>query len=197
MKLLYSEGAIPLNPDEVEGLLPNIRLQSELNTREEVNIVGARRWAYSPRNKQMRQGLLSIEGLVLLHRKMFEDVWKWAGILRRTEKSIGVDPYQISTHLYQLCQDVKAQVFEYQSYSLEECAIRFHHRLVQIHPFANGNGRHARLACDLLLHLNGAAAFTWGSGKLTENGETRNVYLKALRQADRGDVMPLLSFAKG
>ncbi|MCI0390170.1 MAG: mobile mystery protein B [Acidobacteria bacterium] len=195
MKLLYPAGATPLDPNEIVGLIPNIRLQSELNAREEENIVQARRWAYSSRNRRLKRDLLSNNGLKLLHRKMFVDVWRWAGAFRISEKNIGVLSYQITTQLHNLCEDVKTQL-QHRSYPLDECAIHFHHRLTKIHPFPNGNGRHARLACDLLLHFNGGQDFTWGKGKLSEAGAVRSAYIDALRQADAGDIAPLLQFAR-
>jgi Fic-DOC domain mobile mystery protein B len=195
MEFTYPDGATPLDPNEIEGLIPNIRFQSELNTREETNIVAARRWAFSPRNHRLRKNLLSIDGLQLVHRRMFYDVWQWAGTFRLTEKSIGVDPFHIAADLHNLCEDVKAQL-EFRSMPLDESAIRFHHRLVQIHPFPNGNGRHARLVCDLFLQLHGGTEFTWGQGNPTNTGELKKNYIDALRRADRGDIIPLLEFAK-
>lgn len=195
MNFSYPYGATQLDPNEIEGLIPNIRLQSELNAREEDNIIRARRWAYSSRNRLLKNSLLSINSLKLLHKKMFEDVWRWAGEFRTTEKNIGILAYQISTQLFNLCEDIKSQI-EYGSYPLDECATRFHHRLTTIHPFSNGNGRHARLACDLFLHFNGGEEFTWGRSSLAEIGDLRKTYINALRKADDGDMQPLLHFAR-
>jgi Fic-DOC domain mobile mystery protein B len=195
VNIVYPPGATPLDPNEMEGLIPNIALQSELNAWEEDNIVKARRWALSPRNRKLKAGILSTENLRLLHHKMFDDVWRWAGQFRRSEKNLGVSWSQISVTLHTLCEDVKAQL-QYQSYTLDECAIRFHHRLVQIHPFPNGNGRHARLACDLLLLQIGAKEFSWGQMRVTESGALRDMYITALRAADKGDIEELLRFAR-
>jgi Fic-DOC domain mobile mystery protein B len=195
MKLIYPPGATPLDPNEIGGLIPNIRLQSELNAREEDNIIRGRRWAITSRNRRLRNNLLSVEGLKLLHQKMFDEVWKWAGSFRVTEKNIGVLAYQITPQLHNLCEDVMAQ-FTHQSYPLDECAVRFHHRLTLIHPFPNGNGRHARLACDLLLRFNGAEEFSWGRANLTEVSAVRKGYINALRLADDSDISQLLQFAR-
>jgi Fic-DOC domain mobile mystery protein B len=195
VNLIHPPGATPLDPNEIDGLMPNIRLQAELNAREEDNIVRCSRWALSSRNRRLRNDLLSVAGLKLLHQKMFDAVWKWAGSFRLTEKNIGVLAHQITPQLHNLCEDVKAQL-SHQSYPLDECAVRFHHRLTLIHPFPNGNGRHARLASDLLLRFNGAEEFTWGRTNLTEASAARKAYIDKLRLADEGDISLLLQFAR-
>jgi Fic-DOC domain mobile mystery protein B len=194
MKLIYPPGATPLDPNEIEGLIPNIALQSELNAREEENIIQARRWALSARNRRLQTGILSSYNLRLLHGKMFGDVWRWSGQFRRTEKNIGVSWYHIPSALHDLCEDVKAQL-ELRSYPIDECAARFHHRLVQIHPFPNGNGRHARLATDILLLSLGSKEFSWGRSNLVVDCSLRSSYIDALRVADRGEIQKLLEFA--
>jgi Fic-DOC domain mobile mystery protein B len=195
VNLIYPPGATPLDPNEIDGLMPNIRLQAELNAREEDNIVRCRRWALSSRNRRLRNDLLSVAGLKLLHQKMFGEVWKWAGSFRITEKNIGVLAYQITPQLHNLCEDVKAQL-AHQSYPLDECAVRFHHRLTLIHCFPNGNGRHARLASDLLLRFNGAEEFSWGRTNLSGASAARKSYIDTLRLADEGDISLLLKFAR-
>lgn len=196
MKLSYPPGATPLDPNEIGGLIPNIGLQSELNAREEDNILKARRWALSPRNRALKSGILSPNNLCLLHKRMFDEVWRWSGQFRRSEKNIGVPWLEIPVALLNLCEDVKTQIF-HQSYSSDECAARFHHRLVQIHPFPNGNGRHARLATDILVASLGVSRFSWGEQELNDVDSVRTRYIEALRAADRGDVAPLLAFVRG
>src|SRR4030095_4218838 len=124
MHIIYPRGAAPLDPNEIDGLIPSIRYQSELNAREEDNIIRCRRWALSSRNRRLRSDLLSVAGLKLLHQRMFDEVWKWAGSFRLTEKNIGILAYQITPQLHNLCEDVKAQL-AHQSYLLDECAVRF------------------------------------------------------------------------
>jgi len=195
MQLVYPPGATPLDPNEIDGLIPNIALQSELNAREEENIIQARRWALASRNRRLQSGILSADNLRLLHRKMFENVWRWAGQYRRSEKNIGVSWYQIPSALLTLCEDVMTQL-ELRVYPLDECAARFHHRLVQIHPFPNGNGRHARLATDILLLSLGGEEFSWGRSNLINDSSPRADYISALRGADRGDIGQLLIFVR-
>ena len=82
---------------------------------------------------------------------------------------------------------------------LDELAIRFHHQLVLVHPFPNGNGRHSRLIADLLLQKMGRVPFSWGSGSyssLVSRTDLRTAYLTALRAADQGNIAPLLAFAR-
>ncbi|MDZ4099100.1 MAG: mobile mystery protein B, partial [Methylophilaceae bacterium] len=128
-----------------------------------------------------------------LHEKMFDRTWSWAGTFRYSDKNIGVDWTQISPRIYDLLKDVEYQI-EHKSYEMVEIATRFHHRLVLIHPFPNGNGRHSRLMADLLLHRMGLERFTWGRVNLVNQSDTRNEYITALQEADRGDYQRLLKF---
>jgi Fic-DOC domain mobile mystery protein B len=130
-----------------------------------------------------------------LHGKMFDQTWKWAGEYRCTEKNIGVPFHEIRERVGTLLGDVRYWI-ENNTYSIDEIAVRFHHRLVLIHPFANGNGRHARLIADVLAMKLGRPTFTWGSVSLLKEGEARGKYLQAIRTADDGDVRPLVEFAR-
>ena len=130
-----------------------------------------------------------------LHRRMFDKVWKWAGVYRKTERNIGVEPYRIQPELRQILDDARYWV-EHQTYPPDELAVRFHHRLVLVHPFANGNGRWSRLTADVLATQLGGARFTWGSANLQAPGAVRQAYIDALHAADRHDLDPLLSFAR-
>ena len=131
----------------------------------------------------------------LLHKQMFDKTWKWAGKFRNTEKSIGINPVHISSRTQELLEDVKVQL-QHKSYPLDEIATRFHHRLVSIHPFANGNGRHARLMADLLLEENGTLRFSWGQNSLADAEAIRQQYIAALRAADSKDYRLLLAFVR-
>lgn len=188
----YPPGATPLDPDEAAGLIPaHITTQGQLNEWELANITEGERWAFS----RKRKTLLGIEFVRNLHKRMFGNTWRWAGTFRTTEKNIGVDPARIQPMLVDLCEDVKAQL-AHASYSIDEIAARFSHRLVSIHPFANGNGRFSRTMADLLLVQNGAERFSWGAGNLVDLGDARRRYLDALRAADARDYRPLLAFVR-
>jgi Fic-DOC domain mobile mystery protein B len=126
---------------------------------------------------------------------MLGDVWRWAGRFRTSERNIGIDHWQTPMELRMLLDDAKLWI-EKKVFPPDEIAARFHHRLVQIHPFANGNGRHARLMADLLVTQLGSKRFTWGSGSLGPPGELRQRYIAALRAADNHDTGPLLAFAR-
>jgi Fic-DOC domain mobile mystery protein B len=186
-------GATPLDPDEAEGLIPDhITTQGQLNRWELRNVLAGETWAFGAK----RSNILSIEFMQTLHKKMFGDTWRWAGNFRKTEKNIGVAPETIETGLKELCEDVKAQL-KYKSWPLDEIAARFHHRLVYIHPFPNGNGRFARTMSDLLLVEHGAERFSWGAGDLVSNtSEVRNRYISALQAADRKDYRELFAFVR-
>jgi Fic-DOC domain mobile mystery protein B len=191
--LKYPEGATPIDPDEAEGLLlTHITTQAELNRWEQDNIVEALAWI----DKTKPTNILNEQFIKQLHKRMFDNVWKWAGQFRRSDKNIGVSWHQVSTSLKNMCDDVPVWI-QTQDESPEEMAVRFHHRLVWIHPFPNGNGRHARLMADIFLEnvLHGAP-FTWGKRDLSSPSESRSRYIDALQEADNGNYIPLLEFAK-
>jgi Fic-DOC domain mobile mystery protein B len=188
----HAPGATPLDPNEIDGLLPShITTQEQLNEWEQANIDRAMAWLASARKRDILD-----EGFVReLHRRMFDDTWRWAGSFRSTERNIGVAPEQIAPRLRDLLDDMRYWL-EHGTYPIDEATVRFHHRLVLIHCFANGNGRHARLLTDLLLQANGESPFTWGRGDLVHSGEARDLYLASLRSADAGDCSALLAFAR-
>jgi Fic-DOC domain mobile mystery protein B len=184
-------GNTPLTPEEREGLIPSwIATRADLNRAEFDNIAKAQKWAASSRRE-----ILDFDTQLTLHKQMFGRLWRWAGGFRTTGKNIGVDPWRIGMDLHALLEEVRFWAGN-QSWPPDELMVRFHHRLVQIHPFPNGNGRHARMAADMLaIHL-GSAPLEWGRTNLVEPGETRRRYITALKAADRHDPTPLLEFAR-
>lgn len=195
MEFTYQPGQTPLDPDEKEGLIPkHITTQGELNAWEQFNIIKGARWA----QRQLNKDILDDVFLRELHRRMLGDTWTWAGTYRRSDKNIGCDWRQVSTGVRNLLEDTKYQV-EHAVMEADELATRFHHKLVFIHPFPNGNGRHSRLITDLLLQKMGRQPFSWGNqgyAALVSQGELRANYLAALQAADRGDIARLLAFAR-
>src|SRR3990167_733348 len=193
MKFEYAPGATPLNQDEIDELIPlHITNHNQLNEWEAANILKAEDWLLTTRYSNK---FLTIDFVKLLHKKMFEDTWKWAGLFRKTEKNIGVTPSIISAELKILLDDVAYQLIN-NSYLIDEIAYRFHHRLVAIHQFPNGNGRHARLMTDLFLIQTGQSRFTWGKQKLETEGPIRKQYINALRSADRQNYTALAEFVR-
>ena len=188
----YPDGATPLDPDEMDGLrFKHVSTRGELDQLEQANIDEGLQWV----KKQKNPDVLT-EGFVCeLHKKLFGKVWKWAGSFRRTEKNIGIDPVQISIQLRQLLDDARYWV-ESRTYPPMELAARFHHKLVYIHPFSNGNGRHSRVMADAVLtKLLDEPAIDWAGGKkLEQMNERRELYIKALRLADAHDYSALLEF---
>ncbi len=185
------DASTPLTEEEREQLTPSyITLRSELNEAEQANILEAEEWAFS-----RKRDVLDEKFLKNLHKRMFGWVWRWAGKFRQSERNIGIDAYRISTDLRQLVDDCRYWI-ENGTYDPDEIATRFHHHLVLIHPFPDGNGRHARLAADLLLTASGRPRFTWGRINLVEASETRKAYVAALRAADNHDYGPLLQFVR-
>ena len=191
--LTTSDGNTPLSAEELEDLIPSLATKEELNEWERENILQAREWA--TRDRTSPNDMVSDEYIRRLHQKMFDQTWKWAGQYRKTEKNIGVPFHEIPERLGVLVGDVRYWI-ENSTFSPDEIAVRLHHRLVLIHPFPNGNGRHARLMADVLIRKLGLSAFTWGSTDLFKPGEARVKYLDAIRAADNGDIQPLLEFAR-
>ena len=185
------DAATPLTPDERAQLIPTyITTRAQLNEAEQANIADADLWAF-----RRKRDVLDEAFLLNLHKRMLNGVWKWAGSFRQTERNIGIQAYRIGVELRQLLDDVRYWV-EHQTFSPDEIAVRFHHRLVFIHPFPDGNGRHARLAADLLAVQLGQKRFSWGSANLVTADETRATYVAALKAADAHDIGPLLAFGR-
>jgi len=193
LELEYIDGQTPIDEEEKTGLrIKTISTQEELNELEQQNIELAIEWTLL--NKFKVQQILTEAFLQAVHKKMFGNVWKWAGKLRVTNKNLGVDRLQIRMYLRQLLEDCKYWI-ENHTFTEEEIAIRFKHRLVSIHLFPNGNGRHSRLMADLLIKALGKEEFTWGSRNLTFDGDIRRQYINAIRDADAGNYEPLLKFS--
>ena len=192
MHFQYAPGATPLDPDEAAGLIPShIATQADLNVWEEANILQGARWAM----RQKKRDLLDEGFLRDLHRQMFDRTWVWAGTFRASNKNIGVDWTQVAVSLRDLLDNTRYQI-EHQTFDLDELVVRFHHRLVWIHAFPNGNGRHARLMADVLAMRLGLPRFSWGGNALASGGVLRQNYLEALRTADVGHMDDLLRFAR-
>jgi Fic-DOC domain mobile mystery protein B len=185
------DASTPLSPEEREALIPSyITLRGELNEAEQANIIEADAWAFSRKRDVLDAGFLNT-----LHKRMYGNVWRWAGTYRKTEKNIGIEFYKIPTELRKLLDDCRYWV-KNNAYPPDEIAARFHHRLVWIHCYANGNGRHARFAADLLLTALGRERFSWGSANLIDAGATRAAYVAGLRNADNHDYTALLAFVR-
>ena len=186
------DNSTPLTAEEKDGLkLKWVTLRTELNEAEARNIAQAQVWLMSNKNKDICSDTFLRE----LHKKMFGDVWKWAGAYRTSERNIGVVPYQIPIKLMQLFDDVKFWI-ENKTYPNREIAVRLHHKLVQIHPFPNGNGRLSRLMADLVLEKLEGTKLYWGNTNLVNVSEVRSSYIAALRKADAGDYADLMEFTK-
>ncbi len=191
----YIEGQTPLDDDEQEGLLiTTITTRGELDEFEQLNIEEAIIW--SLRRSFKLEDVFTESLIKTLHIKMYGNVWQWAGEFRKSNKNIGVDKFEISVELNKLLNDtiywIENKVFE-----PDEIAIRFKHRLVSIHCFPNGNGRHSRLIADIIIEkIFKLKVFSWGANNLTHASEARKKYIHALRAADRGNYKTLLQFAR-
>jgi Fic-DOC domain mobile mystery protein B len=195
LDLNNSEGQTPLDEDEKEGLLiPTITTRGELDEFEQLGVEKTNEWFLT---KSFRINKILTEDFVKnLHKRMFKDIWRWAGEFRKTNKNIGVDKFMIGIELKKLIDDCNYWISN-KTFSEDEIAVRLSHRMVSIHPFANGNGRHSRLMADILISKGfGNSYFTWGSVNLTKEGEARTKYLEALRAADKNIYKPLIEFVR-
>lgn len=192
MSIEYPEGATPLDPDEMEGLkFKHVTTRGQLDHLEQANIQDGLVWL-----RRYKDSDILNEGFVReLHKRLFGAVWAWAGTFRQTEKNIGIDPVQISVQLRMLLDDASFWI-DNDTYAPLEVAVRLHHRLVYIHLFSNGNGRHARIMADALLtKILKQEPFDWAGGyDLQAMNERRNQYIQALRAADGGNIEPLMHF---
>lgn len=189
------DGQTPLDEEEIEGLLiPSISTRAELDEFEQLNIEKSHEWILS--KTFTFEKVLTEEFVKELHSKMYSTIWKWAGDFRTTEKSIGCDPVLIGVELKNLIDDTKFWI-DNQIFSDDEISVRFSHRIVKIHCFSNGNGRHSRMIANLLIEkCFHKLSFSWGDHNLTQHGEARESYLKALREADENNYTKLIDFAR-
>lgn len=179
-------GATPLDPDQAADLIPgHVRTREQLNVWEQENILAAAQWT-----QRTRFAALEERTIRELHRRMFDRTWRWAGTYRRSDKNIGVEWSSIPEEVWKLVDDGAYWIDE-QVFDIDEVAIRLHHRLVYIHAFPDGNGRHARLWCDMILVQNGRRPVQWQNQSLGSAGAARSAYIDSLRAADRGDFEPM------
>lgn len=196
LALTYSDGQTPLNDEAKEGLrIKTITTQAELDEHEQQNIQEAILWLQ--KSKVKKDDVLTERFIKELHKKMYGDTWSWAGKFRTHETNIGIASHQISTAVRQLLDDTLFWIAN-KTYAPEEIAIRFKHRLVSIHCFPNGNGRHSRLMADVIMtNIYGTDSFSWGHSTLVKPDDNRRTYITAIRLADQGEIKSLISFAKG
>ncbi|MES2286494.1 MAG: mobile mystery protein B [Bacteroidota bacterium] len=195
LDLKYNEGQTPLYEEEMDGLLiKTITTHGELDEFEQMNIEKAIEWTLTKKFK--KENIISEDFVKELHKRMFGDVWEWAGKFRISEKNLGIKYHLIGTSLKQLNDDCLFWINN-GTFSEDEIAIRYKHQIVNIHCFANGNGRHSRLMADIIInHIFKKHVFTWNRSNLVKRGAERTNYLKAIREADKTNIQPLIDFAK-
>ncbi len=180
-----------LTPQEREGLIsPHVTLARELNEAEQANILVAATWVFARKRDVFDESFLRA-----LHRRMFDKVWRWAGEFRTTPSDVGVAPLRIAPELERVIADAKGWA-SHSTYMPDEIAVRYHHALVWVHPFPNGNARWSRLVGDATAVALGRVPFSWGRKTVHGLGEARSAYLDALRAADRHDFAPLIRFSR-
>jgi Fic-DOC domain mobile mystery protein B len=189
------DGQTPLDEEEKDGLLiPTIATRGELDEFEQQNIEQAVQWTLGRSFKP--ETVFTEDFIRMVHKRMYADVWSWAGEFRKTNKNMGIDKWQIPTELRYLLDDIRYW-HENNTYPPDEIALRFKHRIVRIHCFPNGNGRHSRLMADIIIQkIYKQTVFSWGAANLSSESDTRAAYLKAVKAADQGDYSLLLAFAR-
>jgi Fic-DOC domain mobile mystery protein B len=195
LNLEYQDGQTPLEEEEKEGLrIGFITTHGELDEYEQQNIEIAIQWILG---RSFKPDLVFTEPFIRnIHKRMYSEVWSWAGDFRNTQKNIGTDYWKIPIELKQLLDDTRYW-HEHEIYPPAEIAIRFKHRIVSIHCFPNGNGRHSRLMADIIIEkLYKLPVFTWGAANLSKTSDTRKEYLNAVKAADKGNYSLLLAFAR-
>ncbi len=195
LNLDYTDGQTPLDEDEKEGLLvKTVTTRGELDEFEQLNIEKAVLWTMKKKFKP--DNILNEAFVKELHRRMYSDVWRWAGEFRKTNKNLGVDKLQIPIELRALLDDCKYWI-AHKIFNDDETAVRFKHRIVSIHCFVNGNGRHSRLMADVIAeNIFKQPAFSWGAASLYKHDKIRSAYLKAIKKADGGNFAELIKFAR-
>lgn len=196
IEFVYEDGQTPLNEEEKEGLLiKSITTHGELDEHEQLNIEKALEWTM--KKKLKKEKILTEEFIKALHKKMFGNVWEWAGQFRKSEKNIGVSWIYIGVRLKELLDDTLFWI-DNNTYSPDEIAIRFKHRLVNIHCFPNGNGRHSRIMADVIIEsIFKKEIFSWNNSNMVKADEIRKEYIKSIREGDNGNIEPLITFARG
>ncbi|MEL7124333.1 MAG: mobile mystery protein B [Bacteroidota bacterium] len=195
LELKYDEGQTPLDEEEKEGLkIKSITTQGELDEFEQLNIEKAVEWTI--RSNLKLEKILTEKFVKDFHKRMYGDVWKWAGEFRKSEKNLGIKWTQIGIELKNLLDDTKYWI-ENNTYSPAEIAIRFKHRIVSIHCFPNGNGRHSRMMADIIMEsIFDKEIFTWHQSNMVRTDEIRKAYINSLKAADNGNINPLIEFAE-
>lgn len=188
------KGATPLTPDDMKGLKhPHVTTREQLNELEQSNIIAGQQWVSGISDLTL-DSIFSIEFVLALHLNLFGDVWTWAGTIRNKELSIGCDPSQVWPNLYNFLEDAKCWI-KFKHFSNLELSARIQHKLVEIHPFPNGNGRHSRIFTDIVrIVLLEEPMLNWAEGNLEKVSEERTVYISCLKEADKGDFAPFVKY---
>jgi Fic-DOC domain mobile mystery protein B len=189
------EHETPLTEEERLELIPSLSTRAELNEAERANIIQARIWAMRPRTLRRDDLVTDVFGREL-HQRMFGHIWKWAGFYRKTERNLGWEVHRLTEGVHNAFADARVWL-QHETYPLQESAVRLHHQLVRVHPWPNGNGRHARLMADIVVHSRSGDELTWGTGAdIATTGQARMTYIECILKADAGDFAPLLAFAR-
>jgi Fic-DOC domain mobile mystery protein B len=187
--MIFSDPIDKATPvDDISGLIPtHITNKDQLNEWEVNNIIKAA-GKYLGRRKTRA---ITLEMIKNVHRDMFNETWQWAGQFRRVDLSIGIDWHKINEEVKKLADDIEYWENDKKSPTIFERSVRIHHRLVKIHPFKNGNGRHARMMSDIFLYSHGHKMPIWPSHELIIRTNIRDKYIGALAKADKNDYGPL------
>lgn len=188
--------------DETAGEDISDLLLRHLTTRESRNTVELEtigraydKYVFRGRKKNAGNKWLTEEYIRQVHRDMFGGIWNWAGKYRQVNLNIGITWSQIPEQITVLCDDFVFWNTTQSAMPILEVAARLQNRLTHIHPFKNGNGRHARLITDIFLRSQDHPLPKWPQIQLIEHGDAvRREYIAAMKQADMGNFDPLITF---
>ena len=153
------------------------------------------KYVFRARRKKQGTEWLTDDFIRRVHADMLGTIWEWAGKYRQTKFNLGVDPHLIREQIKLFTEDFLYWNGTESTMSVIEIAARIQHRLTNIHPFTNGNGRHARLITDIFLHSRKLPIPQWPQIQLMAQGnEIGEQYITAMKKADNGDINDLIQF---
>lgn len=183
--------------DDTSGLiLTHLTTRTERNAAEaHIISLAYDKYIFEARRKKQGARWFTNEFICAVHRDMFGSIWDWAGKYRTDNLNIGVDWRLISEQIHLLCDDFLYWDSTTSTMTVLEVAARLQNRLTKIHPFRNGNGRHARLITDIFFYSRRHPLPEWPQTHLMSEGhQIRELYIAAMQKADQGDFSSLIRF---
>ena len=173
-------GQTPLPPELQKGLISkNVQTIGELDEYEEQNIAEGMVWL-----EDSNANSLNYSFWLRLHKKLFGNVWNWAGEIRSHDLGNAdfLYPEKVRPALMQLIGDAEYW-FKNDTYPKKETIARIHEKLLTIHPFANGNGRWSRILTEYICKQNKIDIPKWNLKSKDDPQKRRKEYIEAVELA--------------